>query len=391
MTGLIGRNVLLLILLFFLISSIKFDILLNTSFAADEVDIIIDGEEVKYDKDKFWVKDNNILMPLDFVKDNLDVEINNYESEYQIKKDDKKVFFYIGEKLYIINDEKKEKDFSPYITEDYNIIMPLNILEGLGIIIELDQAERKLKVYDEKEPERPGLITFVLDDGSKNQYEMLYPLFKEKEIPANWSPATVYLDELDDFATWEMIYNVYKNSKPRWEISSHSSSHPNLTNQSNERIRIEAEYSKRALSEFEPVSFVYPYYQYNDRVIEQVKEHYDLAYAGSINDDYNRPTGNNGANDIRNINSREYVKENPYEIKRVTLTGPHGNWNSLASHYNLERLVDKTKEKDGLLAFTLHKADENSVERLRELINYIKEVDVPVGTSYDVIDEILED
>ena len=249
-------------------------------------------------------------------------------------------------------------------------------------------AERASRTYDLKE-HKSGLITFILDDGKVPQYEKLIPLFEEYDMVANWSPATDLIGQDDEFVTWEAIDEAYKMG---WEISSHSATHPDLRELPPSEVEAEMKRSKEALERYAPVAFVYPYYLYDEAVVAQVRAHYQLAFAGSKNPyDEGRNTGYEGIESAANINTRAYIQANRHTLRRVTLTGTDGNWMGGRDREKLYRMVDKTMAKDGWLVFTLHDADPYSMHRLRDLLDYIADQEVQVGTSRHGIKKFFHD
>lgn len=398
------KNNILIVILAVLIALPLFFVFASNFLGPEEKEagVFVDGEKTGAgEKDLIIDGNDNLFICGNFLEKNLDIEINNKgfkEFAFSRKKEEgvadnsnNKAVFAIGESKYRVNEEIKEQNgVSPFVSEDYRIMFPFKIVgEELGIEMYWLQDEYRLEVFERKEPYEvmDGLITFILDDGTKEQYEKLYPLFKEKDVVANLSPATVYLGDLEGFAEWEMVDEVYEQAG--WEISSHTSSHPNLTELEKEDVQVELKASKEALEKYDPVSLVYPYYQYDDNVLRYTQKYYEIAFAGSKI--YSgRPTGSSGAGDEANVNTEEYIEKNRYELKRVTLTDSEGEWVGGENKESLYRLVDKAQEMDGWLVFALHNADDYSMKRLEDLINYIKKEGPPVGTSYEGIDKFLE-
>lgn len=259
----------------------------------------------------------------------------------------------------------------------------------------LDRAD--FEAYEVKADKR-GLITFILDDGLVPQHEKLVPLFEDHDMVANWSLATdcIGLDSAEAYMEidaavvgWETIDAVYEMG---WEISSHSATHADMRELAPDEVEAELKRSKEALEAYDPVAFVYPYYLYDEDVVEQVADHYVLGFAGSKNPaDEGRNTGYEGIESTDNINTRSYIQANRHTLRRVTLTGSAGNWMGGEDRDVLYEMVDQTVEKDGWLVFALHDADTYARRRLRDLLDYIDDQPVQVGTSYHGIKKFLID
>ncbi len=237
----------------------------------------------------------------------------------------------------------------------------------------------------------PGLVTFVLDDGTYNQYAEIYPLFQSKRIPAVWSIPTWHISHPGNFhstqlATWDQINAVANNSSPKWEINSHSHTHPFLVDFSDWDLNFELSESKKLLSQYGAYSFVYPYYSINGRVVQYTSLHYQAAYAGGLKAGETYPTNMFGAADLNNINYSGYVTANPYALKRITLTNLQGNLISDVTEQRLKALVDSAYANDGWLIFCIHNINSVSKNELVKLIDYCLAKGIPIGVTRDGLD-----
>jgi peptidoglycan/xylan/chitin deacetylase (PgdA/CDA1 family) len=128
------------------------------------------------------------------------------------------------------------------------------------------------------------LITLSFDDAFYNQYEVALPVLVKYGFRASFGVITDYIgkghslmeymgeDELRELAAWGM------------DIASHTKNHPDLTGDlSDGQLRSEIIDSKLDLENmgFSVSTMLYPYYKYNDKVIEYVREAgYVCARAG---------------------------------------------------------------------------------------------------------------
>ena len=119
-------------------------------------------------------------------------------------------------------------------------------------------------------PARPVIICF--DDGPETQYVYALPLLKKYSFTATFFLFTNAIGR-EHYLTWDQVREL---SADGMQIGCHSMFHPYLTRISNERElwreiagskeRLEARLGK-------PVTvFAYPFGQYNDHIVELVKE-----------------------------------------------------------------------------------------------------------------------
>lgn len=124
-------------------------------------------------------------------------------------------------------------------------------------------------------PKKPIVITF--DDGWKSQYQNALPILKKYNIPATFyiytgvtgSPKYMNWDELRVLVSFNM------------EIGSHTKNHPKLTKLQNFKLKEELKESKNILENklnIKVTDFAYPYGDYNNSVIQALK---DYGYTSS--------------------------------------------------------------------------------------------------------------
>lgn len=234
-----------------------------------------------------------------------------------------------------------------------------------------------------------GYVTFVLDDGTLNQFEEIYPMFSERNLTATWPIIISKVDSDDGYAGYESIAKVFED-KPGWEIVSHTVNHPKLSELELSDIEKELKYSKDALMDFNTNFLVYPYYNYDENVIEVAKKYYRAAFAGSL-DDNNEPRGNSGSTNINNINYKDYLnyKDNKYLIKRVTITSGGKIPHSRGEEADWRKLINVANETGGWLVFCIHDVNEESKAKLQSLLDYIVENKIRVISTEEALELFL--
>ena len=123
-------------------------------------------------------------------------------------------------------------------------------------------------------PEKPILLTF--DDGYRGHYEYVYPLLRKYNYPAVLG---IYPDKITKKlgrpgVTWEQLQAMARD--PLITIASHSVSHPaDLRALPDDRLAQEVNESKRQLEAQLGIAidyFVYPEGNYDERVVQAVKQ-----------------------------------------------------------------------------------------------------------------------
>src|SRR3972149_9851740 len=118
-------------------------------------------------------------------------------------------------------------------------------------------------------------ITFTFDDGRSTQYLFARPALAKGNIPGVAYVATGPVSKGEpwvmNWAQLRELQNVY-----RWEIGSHSVSHPTLTTLSTRNVKRELQNSKRAFESqgLTVKSFATPYGDYDDRVLSLIAQYY---------------------------------------------------------------------------------------------------------------------
>jgi peptidoglycan/xylan/chitin deacetylase (PgdA/CDA1 family) len=118
-------------------------------------------------------------------------------------------------------------------------------------------------------PNKP--IIFSFDDGWESQYTYAYPLLKKYGFTGTFYVYTNVIERLH-FMTWDQVIAM---SNDGMEIGCHSKSHPFLAHVDNDQLHVEILDSKQIIEEHigKPVTtFAYPFGQYNEHVMEVVKD-----------------------------------------------------------------------------------------------------------------------
>jgi peptidoglycan/xylan/chitin deacetylase (PgdA/CDA1 family) len=132
-------------------------------------------------------------------------------------------------------------------------------------------------------PDDAKLVCIFFDDAFTNQYEVALPILLEYDFKATFGVITDYVGTGHDL--WEYMDTDKLEDLARYgmDIGCHTKTHPDLTTISDEQLREEIIESKKDLENmgFEVSTMVYPYYEWNDKVIDYVIEaNFTCARAG---------------------------------------------------------------------------------------------------------------
>lgn len=176
--------------------------------------------------------------------------------------------------------------------------MKLKIIVGLCLLFVVSiagvQGAVLLKPAPEPIPPDAKLVCLFFDDGWRNQYEVALPILLEHDFKATFGIITGRIGT--GHSSWEYMdeKELKKLAEYGMDIACHTKTHPNLTdNLTNEHLREEIIDSKKHLEKmgFEVSNFVYPYYEWDNRVIEYVMEAgYTCARTGWSKKGYYDPT-----------------------------------------------------------------------------------------------------
>lgn len=194
---------------------------------------------------------------------------------------------------YRISPERFASQMEYLFGKGYQTISPDDLLEFV--------KERKTF------PGKPVLITF--DDGYKNNFIHAYPILKKYNFRATIFLVTQYLAKKngwskgdEEMLSWEEIMEMKREG---FSFGSHTHTHSNLLELTQDKILSEIRDSKRMLEEKlgEAIRFfAYPYGKFNPQVKEMVKE---AGYLGA----FSTLPGKNGRN------------EDPFLLRRILIRG----------------------------------------------------------------------
>jgi len=119
------------------------------------------------------------------------------------------------------------------------------------------------------------LVCLFFDDGWQNQYDVALPILLQHDFKATFGIITGSIDTGEDI--WEYMgkKEIEKLAEYGMDIAGHTKTHPHLPAiLSNEQLHEEIIGSKKQLEKLgiEVRTFIYPYCEWDDRVIGVVKE-----------------------------------------------------------------------------------------------------------------------
>jgi peptidoglycan/xylan/chitin deacetylase (PgdA/CDA1 family) len=119
------------------------------------------------------------------------------------------------------------------------------------------------------------LVCLFFDDAFSNQYDVALPVLLEHDFKATFGVITGHIGTGHNL--WEYMDKKHLKELAEYgmDIACHTKTHPHLTaNLTDEQLRKEIIDSKKHLEEmgFEVTTMVYPFYEWDDRVIESVIE-----------------------------------------------------------------------------------------------------------------------
>jgi len=128
------------------------------------------------------------------------------------------------------------------------------------------------------------LVCLFFDDAFRNQYEIALPVLLEQNFKATFGVITGSIGKGRDLMKYMGTKELEELARCGMDIASHTKTHPHLTgNLSEQKLREEIVESKKHLEKmgFEVSTLVYPYYEWDDRVVEYaVKAGYTCARGG---------------------------------------------------------------------------------------------------------------
>ena len=215
---------------------------------------------------------------------------------------------------------------------------------------------------------RQAYVSITFDDGYASTYEKAFPILNRYGFPATVFVITSYIGELQNYMDWDQVLTLSSLSK--WEIGSHTHTHPDLTTLKTVEIIHELSLSKDILNSkgFNPVGIASPYGQFNEDVLKLVKKSYHYH---------------------RNVDRFPWYND----LDRIDIY----NINSMTVYYDtsLEEIkwkIDKAISEKKWLILNMHDVIkgkpeyyEMNVELLENVAKYLKGNNVQVITIADVL------
>lgn len=117
-------------------------------------------------------------------------------------------------------------------------------------------------------------ISFMFDDGKSSVYTEAFPILSQYEYPVTVFLITDCAGKCEGYMTWEQIKVL--SEKGKWEISSHSHTHPDMTKLVLKDIEMELDKSIEVLKSrnYEVIGFSTPYGRFNELVVKSVKDRF---------------------------------------------------------------------------------------------------------------------
>lgn len=120
--------------------------------------------------------------------------------------------------------------------------------------------------------DRRCAVSLTFDDGAQEDYTLIAPHLEQYGLRGTFTINGKMIGDLDDHytprLTWKEVAELHRRGH---EISNHSWSHPHMTKLTDEELRQEVERNDSAIMAAtgqRPLSFIYPYNQWDDRVKE---------------------------------------------------------------------------------------------------------------------------
>jgi peptidoglycan/xylan/chitin deacetylase (PgdA/CDA1 family) len=119
------------------------------------------------------------------------------------------------------------------------------------------------------------LVTFVFDDGFKSTYDRAFPVLNSSLFPG--VTAVISLNAVGGYTNYMNITELQTLQENKWEIASHSVTHPDLQLINDTQLDHELLDSKNTLwsNGFNVYNFVSPYGSYNSHTQAHIMKYYD--------------------------------------------------------------------------------------------------------------------
>jgi hypothetical protein len=185
-------------------------------------------------------------------------------------------------------------------------------------------------------PPDAKLVCLFFDDGYRNQYNVALPVLLQHGFKATFGIITDYIGTGSDIWEYIDVKEIRKLAKYGMDIGSHTKTHPHLTHDLSDRQLTEEIIGSKVHLEksgFHVRTFVYPYCEWDERIIGYVKQAgYTCARGCRWNADfYNLDTSDTDAR--FHVASRSIVQHNFDQFKSVVDKAGNRNVVCLTYHF----------------------------------------------------------
>ena len=219
--------------------------------------------------------------------------------------------------------------------------------------------------------------TIMFDDGEVEDYTIMYPYFKSKGIKGC---SALISSQTGKNINYLNMYQINEMNNYGWDFLSHTTDHLDLTSLSVSDVNYQLKSSKDFYESkgIEISGLVYPFNNYNDNVVNEVKKYYSAAF------------GYYNGKELYNTN----LLDNRYNIYRLMLEVP------LATN---KKIIDEAIRNNGWVVFMGHGhyyrseiyADnsvwpgkwDNNLQKTKETIEYLLSKGVRIVTVKEALKE----
>ena len=210
-----------------------------------------------------------------------------------------------------------------------------------------------------EEPRSERKVCLFFDDGWQNHYDVAFPILKELGFKASFAVITGRIGvDRGTFASRMNIEELKELQAYGMAIACHTKTHPHMLNLTSSQLHEEIVDSKNALAQmgFNVKTFVYPFGEWNDTIVDYVK---DAGYVCA-----------------REAKPKVFHLNDPDPNARYHICSWQITNQSLAAFKQI--LLNATE--DDVVVLTYHFLSENaskatyiSFQNFREQMNYLKE------------------
>ena len=211
------------------------------------------------------------------------------------------------------------------------------------------------------------VVAFVFDDGRFEMWEIFKDVFESEGVPANVPVVTGSIDSNPNYMTSEQLKELQNLG---WCICSHTVTHSNVNELSDERIKEEYGQSSKWLKErgFSHDIIVYPYGSTSAKARKIASKYYKM-----------------GVNIVRNNLSNDIPDIDNLNLNRLAgLSQPSG---ASPTYDEIKQRFDFGVERNELMIYEDHPQypdwTSEKIKELRTFIRYIKSKGVPIVTLED--------